>query len=319
MSTVLIDNWNLVNANLLEKENGREINESYANLLSSIVLWDDVYFLDDGLATFSWRNTAKEDILKPVLKPLYLGEEIRSIFENKSLEIYEKNHKEQKKIVAQRAILYHEICKAYGYDYFPIKERADFMVKALPQYELWSRNAVLKKEEETLLKKLQEFEYSKKAYMKIPLLSNLVVKNSEGDYIGTALDIKKSREVKRFRECMDKLDLELNCGNEKESRYIMSRIIPDIVNDIEKMDRKLDLVTVVKIKISARVINEIIAAALLNTYSETELLSYGIFIDGLWRLFKESNLEVDKKWSLSTYTKKIQLSFLRTLAKEYLK
>lgn len=187
MGTVLIDNWNLTNANLGEKQSDDLPNESFSDLLSAIVLWDDVYYLDDGFATLGWMDTPKGKILKSNLKPLYLSADIKEKFENSSNIMYEKDFiQEHKKIVAQRALFYHEISKAYGLDYYPIKKRAEFLNNSIKRIELWTRrDEILKREEKEILKKIQELDSGKESFIKFPLLSSLIVKNSNGDFINT--------------------------------------------------------------------------------------------------------------------------------------
>lgn len=318
MGAVLIDNWNLSEAKLVEKYKNNIPNESYSNLLSAMVLWDDVYYLDDGFATFGWISTSKGQSFKSLLKPLYLDSDVKTKFEEGSNIIFKRDFsQDNKKIVAQRAIFYHEISKAFGMDYYPIKERAEFLDGFINSEELWSRNEILKKEEKEILKRIQEFNLGSESFMKIPLLSNLIIKNSEGDYLKTALDIKNAREVKKFRKYMDKIDKEINMGNYNEVRYIL-KLIPYIIDEIENMDKKLHMTATVKIKLTPMVLSMVIGTILSNFYSEDILVRYGLICNTLQQMLGESDIEINKKWTYTKYPKIIQVNFLRTLAKEYL-
>lgn len=319
MSTVLIDNWNLVNANLIKDINGNHMpNDAYSDLLSALVLWDDVYYLDEGFSTFGWLYD-KTDI-KELLQPLHIDMEIRKGFEQSSHLIYCENYEQEyTKIVAQRAIYYSEISKAYQMNYLPVNERSDFLHKNMNILDLWKRDEIIKEEEKEILIKMDQFNNSNSSNIQMPLLTNLIIKNSQNTYkyLDTAISVKNTKEVKTFRKYMDKIDKAINSGNTSELRYVLS-LIPDIINDIRKMDRKIELVASVKMKISPSVISMMTGTILSGIYSENKLLSMGLFCGTLGTLFKESNIEIKKEWNKAYYPKKIQTTFLRNLAKDIL-
>lgn len=314
MGEVLIDNWNLTKANLSEK---KLPNQAFSDLLSAIVLWDEVYYLDDGFATFGWLGTSEGQKLKSVLKPLKLADNIKQAFINSADIIYEREvNNEQKRIVAQRALLYHEISKAYGYNYFPIKERAEFLRGFKP--DVWNRDKVLKKEEREILKRIDEFDSGKESFIQFPILASLIVKNADGNLIDTALDIKGAKEVKRFREYMDKIDKAVNEGNYCEARYVLS-LIPDIVNEIEKMDRTLRVVTQIMLKTTPCVVSTVTGAVLSNLYPQAEdVITLGFLCLTVKEILEVCTNEFNQKNENKRYPKRVQLSFLRTLGKEYL-
>ncbi len=319
MSVVLVDNWNLSDACLVKVHDKYIPNESYSNLLSAFVLWDEVHYLDDGTSKFEQLNILEGTNIKTLLKPIFLDKKIKKKFEKSSKIIYkEKYRNEHQKVIAQRAIFYHEISKAFGVDYYPIKMRADFLADVLDKWELWSRNEILKSEEKEILNRIQEFNTGDESNIKFPILFNLIMKNSNGDYIGTALNIKNSKEVQNFRKYMDKIDQEINVGNFDEAKYILS-LIPFIIDDIEKMDKKINLTAFMKIKLEPMVLSMITGNLLSATHAGSDLLNWGLFCYTLQELFKESYVEVTKEWTNKKYLKKIQLNFLKTLAKEYFK
>ncbi len=319
MGSVLIDNWNLSNANLAEIYNHTMPNKACSDLLSALVLWDDVYYLDDGFLTYGWINGLKGEKLLSVLKPLYLEEEIKKQFEKSSNIIYKQKFMCQyKEVVAKRALFYHEISKAFGIDYYPIEQRANFLDQSMNSLELWSRNVILNNEEKEILRRIQEFDKEKEAFIKLPILTNLIMKNSDGDFLNTALEIKNTREVKNFRKYMNKIDQEINAGNYSEAKCILKNI-PYIIDDIEKMDRNATIFVDVKIKLTPMILGAITGAFLTNTYSPNELLNYGLICFTLGEIFKESKIEIKKEWRNTIFPKKVQLNFLRTLAKEYIR
>lgn len=321
MSSVLIDNWNLCNADVVKNISGDIIpNDAYSDLLSALVLWDDVYYLDDGFSTFSWTYGKMGNNFREVLQPLYLNLDIRKQFENSADLIFSNRYKQNySKVVAQRAIFYSEISKAFHKDYFPVKKRSAFLSENMDIVDLWTRNELIKAEEKEILLRINNFNNSDHSFIQFPLLAKLVVKNANnnGEYIKTALDIKATNEVRRFRKYMDKIDQEINQGNIEELRYVLS-IIPEIVNDIQKMDKKIKLSTTVNIKITPAVISMATGAILSRLYTERELLSMGLFCGTLGALFSESNMEIAKEFNKIYYPKKIQTTFLRSLAKNAL-
>lgn len=318
MSTVLIDNWNLVNAALIKDINGKYIpNDAYSDLLSALVLWDDVYYLDEGFSTFGWLY-GKRDI-KGHLKPLYLDVEVRKGFEESSDLAYNNNYEHRyTKVVAQRAIYYSEICRAFQIDYLPVDKRTDFLYTNMNIMDLWTRNEIIKKEEKEILSEMVRFNKGDISNIQMPLITNLIINNSQnGRYLETALSVKNTKEVKNFRKYMDKIDQEINTGNISELRYIIS-LIPEIVNDIQNMDKKIKLTASIKMKISPSVVSMLTGTILSGIYSESNLLSMGLFCGTLGTLFKESNIEIKKEWNKTYYSKKIQTTFLRNLAKNIL-
>lgn len=318
MSAVLIDNWNLVNADIIKNSEGKDIpNNAYSDVLSALVLWDEVYYLDEGLSTFGWIYSKKGEPIKKILKPLFIDLDIRETFEKSADLLYSSYYEEEyTKIVAKRAIYYSEISKAFQIDYFPVCQRADFLSRTMNITDLWTRNEIIKEEEREILSRIKRFNDSNSSNIVFPLLTNLIIKNSNnsGKYFETALSIKNTKEVKNFRKYMDKIDQEINRGNVSELRYALS-LIPEIVNDIQNMDKKIELTASVKMKISPSVISMMTGTILSGIYSENKLLSMGLFCGTLGTLFKESNIEIKKEWNKTYYPKKIQTTFLRNLAK----
>lgn len=318
MGTVLIDNWNLTNATLIRKDNTNIPNESYSDLLSALVLWDEVCYLDEGFSTFGWLSTPEGQRLKQLLKPLHIESDMKINFEDSSNIIYEKEFfKVNKKIVAQRAIYYHEISKAFNMNYYPVRERADFLDGYIDNLELWSRKEILKSEEREILKRIQEFNCSKEAFVQIPLLTNLIIKNTYKDYINTALEIKDTREVRAFRKYMDEIDRQINIGNYSEVRHILN-LMPYIIDEIENMDRKLSMTVTVRLKIAPMVLSMIVAVVLSSMYTENALINMGLICFTLKEALGDSSIDIEKKWTSRGYPKKMQINFLRTLAKEYI-
>ena len=327
MSEVLIDNWNLYNADVIKNHRGDEIpNEAYSDLLSALVLWDDVYYLDNlngldnGISVFKWKYEKKGNYFKEIIKPLCLDLNIKTKFEDAARTIYNDNYEQKySKVIAQRAIFYGEICRACQIDYFPFKKRSDFIYENMDIIDYWTRNELIKVEEKEILSRIREFNNSYYSAISFPILAKLIVKNSNSstEYIKTALEIKATNEVIQFRKYMDKIDRDINKGDVKELRYALS-LIPEIVNDIQKMDKKLKICAEIKLKISPSVISMLTGTILASIYTESELLKMGMFCGTIGELFKESKIEIIKQFSKSLYPKKIQTTFLRSLAQNVL-
>ena len=319
MSAVLIDNWNLFNVDIIKNIKGEDIpNNAYSDMLSALVLWDEVYYLDEGVSTFGWLYSKKGESIRKILKPLYIDLNIRETFEKSANLIYSSNYEDKySKVVAKRAIYYSEISKAFQIDYFPVSQRADFLSKTMTITDLWTRNEIIKAEEREILLRINQFNDSDRSNIVFPMLTNLIIKNSNNsdNYFETALSIKNTKEVKNFRKYMDKIDQEINRGNISELRYALS-LLPEIVNSIQNMDKKIRLTASIKMKISPSVISMLTGTILSGIYSENKLLSMGLFCGTLGTLFKESAIEIKKEWNKTYYPKKIQTTFLRNLAKD---
>ena len=116
---------------------------------------------------------------------------------------------------------------------------------------------------------------------------------------------------------MDKIDREINKGNYSEARYALS-LIPQIVDEIENMDRKLHMTIEVKLKLTPSVLSMVTGTILSNMYMQSNLINLGLICFTLKEILGENSIEINKKITHTIYPKKIQLSFLRTLGKEYL-
>lgn len=315
MGEVLIDNWNLSKMKLIERNNKYVPNKAYSNLLSAIVLWDNIYYLDENSSIFGGLIESK---LLSLLKPLHMEQDVKKVFEKSSKREYKNNYSyKYNNVIAERALYYHEISKVFNLDYYPEDRRADFLNQVIGKFELWSRNEIIKEEEKEILRRIQEFNLGSDSIIPIPLLSNLIIKNSDQNFTETALDIKNTKEVVRFRKYMDRVDKEINMGNFKEAKSIL-KLLPYIIDDIEKMDRKVNVTTKIKIKLTPMTVSMITGTILSNTYSENELLNMGLIFLTIGQLFQESKIEINEDLLYSIYPKKIQLNFLRTLAKSYL-
>lgn len=320
MGKVIIDNWNLTNAKITIKNEEEIPNDIYMEILSTLVLWDEIYYLDEGLSTFGWLDSNVGRKMKPLLKPLVIESKKKDIFEKSADLQYQKKYREYKKIIAQRAIYYHEISKVYGLNYFPVNDRANFLKEHVNSRELWSRRELLDIEEKEILERVYNFNLSQSSFIPFPLLHSLIIKNtnSSDNYIETTLQIKQSKEVVTFRKYMDEIDMQLNKGNDSELKYVL-KMIPEIVDDIQKMDRKLKLTTELKLKVSPGVISMATLALLSAIYSQNELLSMGLLCSTIGQALSDSNFEISKSFENIYHPKKIQTNFLRTLAKNYIK
>ncbi len=253
MGAVLIDNWTLHDITYhLEYVYHYEKSElaNLENLLMAILLWDQIYFWDNGTTAY-WKNESKLMRELPSLTGLVLPPEVE--FAVQSLTGTD--------VVADGAQQYLLIAGENGIDYLPKQERYQYLTSKKYYH---TRNAVWQKViTETVEKSVQEY-YDELVKMmgniqlqfRFPLLLDYVGSQMKeigdydkffaphthnvrstapyyfvSEYITAALHMRETAPLYNLRSWIKDLHLYIDKGNWVEVRHSMSHV-EDIVSMI---------------------------------------------------------------------------------------
>lgn len=237
MSDILIDNWTLQRAavSICDAYDGMDKpNSEYVKLIEAIILWDNLYFIDNEYSEY-WKIVLWRFGYEKYLTPLDPAQ-IQAIKDCKLLK--GKNEDGHQDIVADRALEYSIISNLLGINYLPARERSDFLQDADTMKSFYNRSDVMGYLDKEIFKYyqsiVQRFGVDKLKYS-FPVLFDFVRYNSNTPFfIDTALQIKEQREVQDFRNWMDNFEQELSSGNLLELERII-QFVPDIIENMTKM------------------------------------------------------------------------------------
>lgn len=248
MSKILVDNWQMEDLilNSFDVSSGR-LSKAYGDILNAIVLWDEIYY-PQNIRSQAWHYLGLSSNLNiaEAIKPLKDDE----FFAKESQEIYEKYFKrEATSIVAEGAIRYSLLSNSNNMGYLPSAKRAEFL--DIIDVETFEKMFKICRENrkdslEMLDKIIEERFLELKSHLpkikwnfQYPVLVDYIKYNcnDESSYINVALEIKREKEVVRYRKYMDKFEKALEEENGKEIMRF-DKDIQEIVNDILKISER---------------------------------------------------------------------------------
>lgn len=248
MSKILVDNWQMEDLilNSIDASSGR-LSKAYEDILNTIVLWDEIYY-PQNVCSQAWHNygLACDLNITDAIKPLKDDE----FFAKESKEIYEKYFKGKAiPVVAEGAIRYSLLSNSNNMGYLPSEKRAEFFgtidVETFEKmFKICGEN---RKNSLEMLDKIIEKRFLElkshlpmiKWNFQYPVLVDYIRYNcnDESSYIDVALEIKREKEVVRYRKYMDKFEKALEEENAKEI-IRFDKDIQEIVNDILKISER---------------------------------------------------------------------------------
>lgn len=243
MERLLIDNWTMQEiASDLTDLPDEKISAAYAELLTALVLWDEIYYPNNELSQY-WRNTGLEEELSNFIKPY---DDRNQIFMDKAKELY-KNYYLDKgtEVVVSGAIRYLMLSNTLNCDYLAYKLRAKFIDTYNPIKEMsykinrreytnfLDKNITEKFEELNEILGRNVFEFD------MPVLVDYIIQNTPDNksYIQYALSLRKEKWVVEYRKFMLEMEKELeNCNWKKIFEF--QEASRELVNNITKIDKK---------------------------------------------------------------------------------
>lgn len=238
MAKILIDNWSIQKAAISINntyEMREDPDEAYIDLIEAIILWDDIYYIENEFSVF-WKNILWRFGFAHYLKPL-------SKEEISDCDTIVQNHlnaiNENLGILERGAIEYYLLSNLLQMNYLPSSERTSYLIKNNYFNEFIIRNDIIKMLDKSILDYYSEINEElgvERIKFERPLLFDYVANNTYDSrfYINTALQIKKAKEVINFRRWMDNFESVVNSGNIYElKRQIL--LVHEIVNEVTKL------------------------------------------------------------------------------------
>lgn len=220
MKSVLIDNWTVERIIDNFSNNKNMISDDVKALLIALVLWEDVYYLDNEYSSW-WKyivdNMQEYSFLKQ-LKPLkYTSESVIFEAEFKYLEAYSMQYTSQ---VAQGALEYLYLANEKALSYLPLGKRARFIQENdLYKYFriYYNRIDAIEKVDEDVLEYYEELnKMLRKAKLEFhpSCLYGYINKSADTvlDMFNCAMDLKSEKMVKDFRRWANDFENDIKAG-----------------------------------------------------------------------------------------------------------
>ena len=246
MSKILVDNWQMEDLilNSVDTSSGH-LSKAYGDILNAIVLWDEIYY-PQNIRSQAWNyHRLSSDLnVANVIKPLKDDD----FFAKESQEIYEKYFKgKATSVVAEGAIRYSLLSNSYNMGYLPSEKRAEFFdtINNIETFEKMFKICIKNRKNslEMLDNIIEERFLELKSHLPMikwnfqyPVLIDYIKYNcnDESSYIDVALEIKREKEVVRYRKYIDKFEKALEEENVREIMQF-DKAIQEIVDDILKI------------------------------------------------------------------------------------
>lgn len=209
MISVMVDNWFLQSV-LFDRYNLSEsISGDYGKFLSSIILWDEVYYPRNEMSNAWWQAPSSD--LEYVLRPYddnkdELAEEARKIYVSN---FYGK----ESQVVAERAIKYLLLSNMLGVDYFPSNERSIFLQKYSVENILSKLNRIdlMKPLDNAIGEYFSELndKFGSTVFkIKRPVLVDFIMQNTPSNmsHIEYALHLKEEGPVIQYRKYLSDIE-----------------------------------------------------------------------------------------------------------------
>ena len=243
MNKLLIDNWTMQEiASDLRNLPDTKISTSYAELLTALVLWDEIYYPNSELSQY-WENTGLGEELSNFIKPY--TDKI-PIFVERAKELYKTYYFDKgTEIVISGAIRYLMLSDSFNCDYLAYKSRARFIDTYNPIQEMSYK--INRREYTNFLDKyiIDKFEELNTILGRnvfdfdMPVLVDYILQNTPDNmsHIQYALSLRKEKSVIKYRKFLLEMEKELeNCNWKKIFEFQEASY--ELVNDIIKIDKK---------------------------------------------------------------------------------
>ena len=231
MNSILIDNWTIEKA--ISNSKTQEIKSAeLKRIMCFMILWDNVYYLDNGYSSW-WQDCVDQDeelyvLLK--MKQLPINDEYKSTVQ----QVYEQRFMNTEiPTIAQGAIEYLVNAELNNVHYAPVDERAAFIQKHNLIEDLFTRNDIIESIDSELLKYYEESSEKIRA-ADISLVTEALLSLIDGDStkdISERIErLKRKPMIRRFRNWADRFETEI-----KEGKFLLIDDYLKELKDIEHM------------------------------------------------------------------------------------
>lgn len=218
MRSVLIDNWTLHDITYLPNKNDLE------NLLMAILLWDEIYFWDNGRTTW-WKEEPDMANKLPPLTGLVVPP-------NVELEVNSIRNADTVVSGAQQYLLIAERC---GLDYLPKQERYQYLTSK--EHVIWQKLFIEKMEKDIqeyyndLMKMVGNIQLRFQFPLLVDYIRSQAGDSDYTDYIAVALHLRQTGPLYNMRSWIENLHNYIDAGNWSEVKYYI-KSVEDIVPTI---------------------------------------------------------------------------------------
>ena len=232
MADILIDNWTLQRAAVSINdvyENIAAPNDDYIRLVEAIILWDNVYFLDNEYSQY-WKNILWRFGYQNYLAPFSTGK----------VEDYEIFQQENggNSIIADSALKYSTFCNKNNIAYLPCKERAEYLKQCDFIASYVNRKDVMNLLDKTLAEyyvSLNSRFGTDKIRFSFPVLFDFIVANTTDKFfLQTALQVRNEKEVIQFRKWLSSFEQQLQQGALQELEKLLA-YLPALICDLTRV------------------------------------------------------------------------------------
>ena len=243
MNKIMVDNWFMEEVVADINDNKVHSSKNYADLLMSIVLWDEVYYPQNAR---NWWNSFPSQV-QNALQPIEDIEEQRNksniIRNGISIPFY--TEKMRLDIITATALHYAKLSSQNGCDYLPCKERYTFLLKYMSPQNVQKSLARIKMQDD-LDKSIEE--YYTDTYkalldfsdlkLEMPVLVNFIFDNTPKGMtpVDYAFHLKNEGAVIKYRKYLSHVEEALEKQNWKDLRFLL-RCSSDAVSDITSLDK----------------------------------------------------------------------------------
>lgn len=232
MVDILIDNWTLQRAAISINDTYENIavpNEEYIRLIEALILWDNIYYLDNDYSQY-WKNILWRFGYQKYLTPFSKGQLTdHEVFQKEIL---------GNDIVEKSALKYSNFCNKNHIAYLPCKERAEYLKKCDLLGSYVNRKDVMNLLDRTLAEyyiSLNKRFGTDKIKFTFPVLFDFVAANTKDNfYLQTALQLRNEKEVIQFRKWLSSFEQQLQHGNLLELEKILN-YLPALISDLTKV------------------------------------------------------------------------------------
>ncbi len=234
MADIVIDNWTLQRAAVSINNTYEHLatpNEEYVRLIEAVILWDNVYFLNNEFSG-AWKDILWRFGYQNYLTPFSGGSlDDEDFGENRQNTIYND-------IIQKGAIKYSNFCNKHHVAYLPSRERAEYLKQCNFIEAYINRKDVMNFLDKTLVDyytSVNERFGVNKIKFSFPVLFDFVAANTTDNFfLKTALQIREEKEVVQFRKWLSDIEQNLQCGNLLELEKLLV-YLPDLINNLTKV------------------------------------------------------------------------------------
>ena len=232
MADILIDNWTLQRAAVSINdvyENIAAPNDDYIRLVEAIILWDNVYFLDNEYSQY-WKKFFWRFGYQNYLAPFSTGKvEDYEIFQQKNSE---------NSIIEESALKYSTFCNKNNIAYLPCKERAEYLKQCDFIASYVNRKDVMNLLDKTLAEyyvSLNRRFGTDKIRFSFPVLFDFIAANTTDKFfLQTALQVRSEKEVIQFRKWLSSFEQQLQQGALQELEKLLV-YLPALISDLTRV------------------------------------------------------------------------------------